>query len=79
MSLLYFMCLFFSFCEAIGTAATPGLLRKPRVIVKMYVCMYKGGPKTGPNTATFNDLFIMEKVLHKVVVYKISSGMISGF
>jgi hypothetical protein len=22
----------------------------------MYVCMYKGGPKTGPSTATFNDL-----------------------
>jgi hypothetical protein len=21
-----------------------------------YVCMYKGGPKTGPSTATFNDL-----------------------
>jgi hypothetical protein len=20
-----------------------------------YVCMYKGGPKTGPSTATFND------------------------
>jgi hypothetical protein len=24
-------------CEAIGTAATPGLLRQPRVIVKMIV------------------------------------------
>jgi hypothetical protein len=22
----------------------------------MYVCMYKGGPKTDPSTATFNDL-----------------------
>jgi hypothetical protein len=24
--------------------------------VCVYVCMYKGGPKTGPSTATFNDL-----------------------
>jgi hypothetical protein len=22
----------------------------------MYVCMYKGGPKTGPSTSTFNDI-----------------------
>jgi hypothetical protein len=22
----------------------------------VYVCMYKGGPKTGPCTTTFNDL-----------------------
>jgi hypothetical protein len=28
---------FYSFCEAIGTAATPGLLCQPRVIVKMIV------------------------------------------
>jgi hypothetical protein len=27
----------FSFCEAIGTAATPGLLCQPRVIMKMIV------------------------------------------
>jgi hypothetical protein len=27
----------FFFCEAIGTAATPGLLCRPRVIVKMIV------------------------------------------
>jgi hypothetical protein len=27
----------FFFCEAIGTAATPGLLCQPRVIVKMTV------------------------------------------
>jgi hypothetical protein len=32
---LYF--LFNSVCEAIGTAATPGLLCQPRVIVKMIV------------------------------------------
>jgi hypothetical protein len=29
--------LFYLVCEAIGTAATPGLLRQPRVIVKMIV------------------------------------------
>jgi hypothetical protein len=28
----------------------------PACYVRMYVCMYKGGPKTGPSTATFNDL-----------------------
>jgi hypothetical protein len=28
---------FYSVCEAIGTAATPGLLCQPRVIVKMIV------------------------------------------
>jgi hypothetical protein len=29
--------LFYLVCEAIGTAATPGLLCQPRVIVKMIV------------------------------------------
>jgi hypothetical protein len=28
---------FFLVCEAIGTAATPGLLCQPQVIVKMFV------------------------------------------
>jgi hypothetical protein len=28
---------FFFFCEAIGTAATPGLLCQPRVMIKMIV------------------------------------------
>jgi hypothetical protein len=28
---------FYLVCEAIGTAATPGLLCQPRVIVKMFV------------------------------------------
>jgi hypothetical protein len=28
---------FYLICEAIGTAATPGLLCKPRVIIKMIV------------------------------------------
>jgi hypothetical protein len=28
---------FFFFCEALGTAATPGLLCQPRLIVKMIV------------------------------------------
>jgi hypothetical protein len=33
----YFILLFIWFCETIGTAATPGLLCQPRVIVKMIV------------------------------------------
>jgi hypothetical protein len=37
-SLLFFYFLFmYLVCEAIGTAATPGLLCQPRVIVKMIV------------------------------------------
>jgi hypothetical protein len=31
------VCDFYLVCEAIGTAATPGLLCQPRVIVKMIV------------------------------------------
>jgi hypothetical protein len=46
---LLFFYLFF-FCEAISTAATPGLLCQPRVIVKMIVekqmeCRLAGGTK----------------------------------
>jgi hypothetical protein len=33
----FFLFLFILVCEAIGTAATPGLLCQPRVIVKMIV------------------------------------------
>jgi hypothetical protein len=33
----FFMCFFYLVCEAIGTAATPGLLCQPRLIVKMIV------------------------------------------
>jgi hypothetical protein len=32
--------------------------RTLKKMMMMYVCMYKGGPKTGPRTATFNDLSI---------------------
>jgi hypothetical protein len=32
-----FLVFFYLVCEAIGTAATPGLLSQPRVIVKMIV------------------------------------------
>jgi hypothetical protein len=64
MSILCFHCVLFIylFCEAIGTAATPGLLCQPRVIVKMIVeeqmeCRLAGetevlGEKTCPS-ATF--------------------------
>jgi hypothetical protein len=34
---VFILCLSFFFYEAIGTAATPGLLCKPQVIVKMIV------------------------------------------
>jgi hypothetical protein len=42
-------------CEAIGTAATPGLLCQPRVIVKMIVdkqmeCNWQGKPKFSEKT-----------------------------
>jgi hypothetical protein len=33
----FFLILLILFCDAIGTAATPGLLCQPRVIVKMIV------------------------------------------
>jgi hypothetical protein len=32
----------------------------------MYVCMYKGGPKIGPNTATYNDLLIFTVTAMKI-------------
>jgi hypothetical protein len=35
--LLFFYYYYYLVCEAIGTAATPGLLHQPRVIVKMIV------------------------------------------
>jgi hypothetical protein len=34
---LIFLLFYYLVCEAIGTAATPGLLCQPRVIVKMIV------------------------------------------
>jgi hypothetical protein len=56
-------------CEAIGTAATPGLLRQPRVIVKMIVekqieCRLAGetqvlGEKTCPSAT-----FVHNKIPH---------------
>jgi hypothetical protein len=36
-SLHFFLFIYYLVCEAIGTAATPGLLCQPRVIVKMIV------------------------------------------
>jgi hypothetical protein len=37
LSQFFFLVLYYLVCEAIGTAATPGLLCQPRVIVKMIV------------------------------------------
>jgi hypothetical protein len=36
-NLFYYHYYYYLFCEAIGTAATPGLLCQPRVIVKIIV------------------------------------------
>jgi hypothetical protein len=32
---------------------------KDDYLVHLYVCMYKGGPKSGPHTTTFNDLYLV--------------------
>jgi hypothetical protein len=59
----------FGFCETIGTAATPGLLSQPQVIVKMIVesrwnVDWQGKPKFSEKTcpsATF--------VHHKIIIF----------
>jgi hypothetical protein len=37
LTLIYYLIFIYLVCEAVGTAATPGLLCQPRVIVKMIV------------------------------------------
>jgi hypothetical protein len=37
-----------------------------------HVCMSKGGPKTGPRTATFNDLLLVVIVLEKLLLRQVS-------
>jgi hypothetical protein len=57
------MVFFYLVCETIGTAATPGLLCQPRVIVKMIVDGYLGAhkrrdiPNTGPKRNELELLF----------------------
>jgi hypothetical protein len=51
------MLLFYLVCEAIGTAANPGLLCQPRVIVKMIVekqmeCRLAGETETCPSATS---------------------------
>jgi hypothetical protein len=55
-------------CEAIGTAATPGLLFQPRVIVKMIVekqleCRLVGKPKFSEKTCPSAN-FVHHKIPH---------------
>jgi hypothetical protein len=55
-------------CEAIGTAATPGLLCQPRVIVKMIVemqmeCRLEGKPKFSEKTCP-SATFVHHKIPH---------------
>jgi hypothetical protein len=65
----FFFSYYYLVCEAIGTAATPGLLCQPRVTVKMIVekqmeCRVAGetevlGEKTCPS-----DTFVHHKIPH---------------
>jgi hypothetical protein len=53
-------------CEAIGTAATPGLLCQPRVIVKMIVekqMDWQGKPKFSEKTCP-SATFVHHKIPH---------------
>jgi hypothetical protein len=64
-SFLYF---YYLVCEAIGTAATPGLFCQPRVIVKMIVekqmeCKLAGKPKFSEKTCP-NAAFVHHKIPH---------------
>jgi hypothetical protein len=59
---------FYLVCEAIGTAATYGLLCHPRVIVKMIVekqmeCRWQGKPKFSEKTCP-SATFAHHKILH---------------
>jgi hypothetical protein len=61
----FFYCFVF---EAIGTAATPGLLCQPRVLVKMIVknqmeCRLAGEPKFSEKTCP-TDTFVHHKIPH---------------
>jgi hypothetical protein len=61
-----FVCLFV--CEAIGTAASPGLLCQPRVIVKMIVekqmgCRLAGKPKFSEKPCP-SAIFVHHKIPH---------------
>jgi hypothetical protein len=64
--LIYFF--FFLVCETIGTAATPGLLCQPRVIVKMIVesrwnVDWQGKPKFSEKTCP-SATFVHHKIPH---------------
>jgi hypothetical protein len=57
---------FYLVCEAIGTAATPGLLCQPRVIVKMrsrWNVDWQGEPKFSEKTCP-SATFVHHKIPH---------------
>jgi hypothetical protein len=40
---------------------------RQKVMICMYVCMYKGGPKTGPSTMTFKTVMLtMDRIISNV-------------
>jgi hypothetical protein len=59
---------FYLVCEAIGTAATPGLLCQPRVIMKMILekqmeCRLQGKPMVSEKTCP-SATFVRHKIPH---------------
>jgi hypothetical protein len=66
--ILIFFYYYYLVCEAIGTAATPGLLCQPRVIVKMIVekqwnVEWQGKPKFSKKTFP-SATFVHHKMPH---------------
>jgi hypothetical protein len=60
---------FFWVCEAIGTAATPGLLCQPRVLVKMIVekqmeCRLAGETEVLSEKTCPSATFVHQKIPH---------------
>jgi hypothetical protein len=76
--------LFYLVCEAIGTAANPGLLFQPRVIVKMFVekqveCRLAGetevlGENLKINLLTTANQTSRKTSWHDVIIYKPRDG-----
>jgi hypothetical protein len=65
----YFFFIIYLVCEAIGTAATPGLLCQPRMIMKMIVekqmeCRLAGKPKFSSEKTWPSATFVHHKIPH---------------
>jgi hypothetical protein len=68
MMYFFFIIIIYLVCEAIGTAATPGLLCQPQVIAKMIVekqmeCRLAGEPKFSEKTCP-SATFVHHKIPH---------------